>query len=131
MQHLVERWRTISQVRPVWNARADSADAIPLNWRGDARVAPGVAAATHAVGTHFGRQLENITQSNRLIYEFGRLLVLLCCLLRDKPAESRSDVARPRGGPRTFRVFDDCRAAVAVAEIATQLWRSTEEIQFG
>ena len=117
-------------MRHVWNARADSADAIPLNRQGDARVALGGATAPHAVGTHFGRQLENIAQSNRLIYEFGRLLVLLCCLLRDKPAESRSDVARPRGGPRTFRVFDDCRAA-AVAEIATQLWRSTEEIQFG
>ena len=116
-------------MRPVWNARADSADAIPLNRQAAVRGAHPAAAAKHAVGTHFGRQLENIALSNRLIYEFGRLLVLLCCLLRDQPAESRSDVARPRGGPRTFRVFDDCRAAVA--EKAMQLWRSTEEIQFG
>ena len=25
--------------------------------------------------------------SNQVTYEFGRLLVLLCCLLRDQPAE--------------------------------------------
>ena len=58
-----------------------------------------------------------------------RLLVLLCCLLRDQPAECRSDVACPCGGPETFRILDDRRAAIA-AEIGTQLWRSTEEIQF-
>ena len=54
--------------------------------------------------------------------------MLLCCLLRDQAAECRSDVARPHVGPETFRIFDDCRAASA--EIATQAWRSTEEIQY-
>ena len=77
-----------------------------------AREVPPAAAAIHAVRALFVRQLENLAQSNQLTYEFGRLLVLLCCLLRDQPAESRSDVARPCGGPGTFWIFNECRADI-------------------
>ena len=79
--------------------------------------APPAAAAIHAVRALFVRQLENLAQSNQVTYEFVRLPVLLCCLLRDQPAECRSDVARPCGGPENCRVFNDRR--VNVAEIAT------------